>query len=225
MNLFKISLSTTKVESNPLIYPTQLGDIHFYLSINKQKIENFKPVETRVFKKTTVSSWNMEGCRVEFLKTYFKPKIPLSMHVDTCMAGIWRIHCSGEEILPVFRASLNPNSSLVPNGVSETGEGLVSMSFENSEMQLAIGTEDEDSLNDRAFMKDWMPKSFFGNIFSNDIKSLANGIEVSLPCLRVQDCTQIQFIVASTSNKSHKDSCWFAVEQSPEYILKQAEVM
>src|SRR4051794_5694720 len=103
MNLFKRSLNTQKIDLNPLIYPTPFGDIHFDLIINEKKIENLKPLETVCFQKTTVSSWNMENCRIEFLQTHFKPKIPSSMQVDTCIAGIWRVMCLSKEALPVFR--------------------------------------------------------------------------------------------------------------------------
>jgi hypothetical protein len=147
------------------------------------------------------------------------------MQVDACVAGIWRIMCLSKEALPVFKVTLNSNSSLESDGIPESGEGLVSISFENPEMQLSIGTEDEDSLNSRALVKEWMPNHFSGNIFSSSIKYLANGLEVSLPYLKVQDCIQIQFIIASSSNRNHKDSCWFAVEQSSEYIQKEAGVI
>ncbi len=225
MNLFKTSLPTQKVGLNPLIYPSPLGKIHFSLIINEKRIENFKPLETRCFQKTIVSTWEIESCHIELLQTHFEPKIPSSMKVDDCLAGIWRIKCFAEEVKPIFKVILSSNSSLELNGIVESGEGLVSISFENTDMYLSIGTEDEDYLNNRALENQGMPNHFFGKIFSSAIEILANGIAVSLPCLKVQDCIQIQFIVALSSKKHHKDSCWFSVEQSPEHILKRAGVV
>jgi len=224
MNLFNSALSVKKFDSNPLIYSTIFGEIYFNLTINNKEIGGVKSLEIISFNNSIVSRWDLENCHVEFLQTHFKPKIPTSMHVDNCLAGIWRIKCFKEDILPVFKTTLNPNSLFESNGELESGEGVISIRFENHEMQLFIGTEDEDYLNNRAFLNEWMPNHLSGKISSDSIKPLKNGLEVSLPILKKQDCIQIQFVVASSSNKHHKDSCWFAVEQSPEYILKEANV-
>ncbi len=225
MDLFKTPLKTQKTNLSPLSYSTPLGNIYFDLIVNNKNFRDFKPQKTISFQKTIVSLWDLENCCIEFLQTPFKPKIPSTMQVETCLAGIWRIKSLSKELLPVFRVTLNSNSSLELNGEPESGEGLVSITFENPKMKLSIGTEDEDYLNNRAFTKNWMPNHFAGKIFSSAIELLPNGIEVSLPCLKAQDCIQIQFIIAVASKKQHSDSCWFAVEQSSEYILREAGII
>lgn len=224
MNLFKTSSVLQQADLNPLTYPRPFGDVHFDLTVNGEKIKNFKPLKTVVFQKTIISSWNIENCYIEFLQAPFKPKIPSSMQVETCIAGIWRVLCLSNEPLVTFKTTLN-HSLAEFQGFPESGEGLVSIAFEDDKMQLSIGTEDEDFLRSRASVKEWMP-NFSKHAFESSIELLSNGIEIDLPCLKEKDVIQIQFIVAcSLKKKHHETSCWFAVEQSPEYILKESGVI
>ena len=147
------------------------------------------------------------------------------MGVETCLAGIWRVMCLSKEPLLIFKTILN-NLLLESKGFPESGEGLISIAFEDDKMQLSIGTEDEDFLASRSRVKESMPNRFSKDTFESSIEILPNGIEIDLPCLKEKDSIQIQFVVASSLKKKHNEtSCWFAVEQSPEYILKEAGVI
>ncbi len=224
MSLFQIPTRSPISILNSLESSTPFGTLQFELTINDKQIKNFKPVETISFQNSIVSSWCVKECRIEFLITPFQPKIPSGMHVETCLAGIWRIKCLSKNASIIFKTYLKMNPMMIFENYIETGEGLVSMAFENAEWIMNVGTEDEDYLNCRAMSNKWMPNRFKDNIQSDNIQQFSNGLEVTFPNLNEYDSIQTQFIVAWTSKKYNPSSCWFAVDQSSEHILKEASI-
>lgn len=91
---------------------------------------------------TTLSSWLLQECYIEFLQVNFKPKLPLGMHVDQCIASIWRVKAVKNYVTFKFNCSLD--ASLEPS--PESGERLLAQSFEDQITKLTIGTEDEEAL-------------------------------------------------------------------------------
>lgn len=226
MHLFKTSRPVKKTELNLLTFATLLGEIDFDLKINETKIKSFRPLETVSFQNSAISCWIIENAQVEFLQTHFKPKLSPSMEVKGCLAGIWRVKSFKDSSIS-FRTVLNSNPLLQLESFSESGEGLISIAFESDEIQLSIGTEDEDYLDSRAQQKKWMPQYFSKEIFESSLEFISDGIEINLPLLKEEeDFIQIQFVAAwSLKRKDHETSCWFAVEQSPEYILKESGII
>lgn len=113
MSLFRISTRGQISKFNPLESFTPFGALQFELTIDDKQIKNCKPIETISVQNAIVSSWCVEECRIEFLLTPFQPKIPPNMHVETCLAGIWRIKCLSKNASIVFKTYLKTNPMMI----------------------------------------------------------------------------------------------------------------
>jgi hypothetical protein len=151
---------------------------------------------------------------VEFIRAPFEPKIPSHMKVKSCIAGIWRVRSNYDGLRLRFQTRLTSKRE----GIPETGEGLMSVGF-HDKINLSIGTEDEDFLQQRASNGKWMPIRVKDMIKADDIHFIHGGLEVNLPLLAKCEMVQIQFIVAWASKDYPEVTPWFAVEQSPGHIL------
>ena len=218
MNLFKKSNLISQIKQDTLKYSTPFGNINFNCKINEFDVSKIKPSIIHAKEKTIISSWYFQECQVEFLSTNFNPKIPNNMKIENCVAGVWRLICFQEGIKPIFNIKLETNLE----GIPETGEGLISLAFENDTFKLSIGTEDEDYLISRAKMNNWMPTRFqTTDCYTIDYEK--NGIQISLPNLKKEDKIQIQFITA-WSQPEYPESTWFAVEQNLSHLLESITI-
>ena len=181
-------------------------------SITPQKIESVIP-------KMILSSWSLPECHIELLQTHFVPKLPTGMEVEECIGAIWRVKATSENVQLKFNCTLESNLLASP----EFGEGLVAQSFENTSSQIYIGTEDEEYLIQRAG-KYWLPDHFKNKIFAELIQCIPTGIQVTFPSLGTNEILQLHFIVAWTSVANKPISAWYAVDQSPEWILYQVGI-
>lgn len=219
MKLFKSSLHFSKSKQNILSFPTPFGDIYFDLMFNGKSLSEIKPTETQIGGETFISSWEMSDCHIEFLRGNIIPRIPSHMKVENCIVGIWRIINYSVSLKVTFKTHLETKyfSELEKN--SESAEGLICQSFENNVYKLSMGTEDEDFLNQRARGKS-MPIRLQNLIAPYMIECMEDGLQVDLPSFEKGEYFQIQFVVAWALKTYPEDSSWFAVEQSPSYILK-----
>lgn len=209
--------SLSKCNINPLMAETPLGRIRFNCSFNEKSLSNFTPQATFLLDRnsTFLFSWKFEECIIEFLCLNFSPKLPSSMHVDSCFARMWRIKTLDKQIAFNFSGSLE--SQIKP--YNESGECLLAQSFEDSAIKLTIGTEDEDSLMARASKKDWLPLHFKDSLKLDNVRYEKQGLGIFLPESGLNDLIQVHFIVAWTSKIFDPISTWYAVDQSPKYIL------
>lgn len=200
----------------PLTVETPLGHIRFNCSFNEKSLSNVRPQATFLPKhNSTLFSWAFEECNIEFLCLYFSPKLPLGMHVDNCFAGVWRIKTLNKRIF--FNLSGVLESQITPN--PESGEFLLAQSFEDPAIKLTIGTEDEEALVVRASEKNWLPYHFRDSLKPDNVRYDNQGLKIVLPESERHDLIQVHFIVAWTSKRFDPLSTWYAVDQSPEYIL------
>lgn len=209
------ALSTSTI--NPLRVETPLGWMQFNCLFNDKSLSNFKPQAAFLLEpRSTLYSWDFEECHIEFLCSYFQPKLPVGWEVDNCLAGIWRIKTSAKRAHFMFSAYLESQIPADP----ESGERLIAVGFEDPAFQLSIGTDDEDALISRATYNKWLPSHFKDCLSSYSVRYAPHGLEVILPQSRCDDLIQIHFITAwIASTKCNPISTWYAVDQSPEYIL------
>lgn len=202
---------------NPLMVETPLGWMQFNCLFNEKSLSNFKPQATFVLEpRATLFSWDFEECHIEFLCSHFPPKLPVGWEVDACLAGIWRIKTSAKRV--DFRFSVCLESQIPAD--PESGERLIAVGFEDPALQLSIGTDDEEALISRATYNKWLPSHFKDSLSSYSVRYAPHGIEVVLPESRRNDLIQIHFITAwIASTQCNPISTWYAVDQSPEYIL------
>lgn len=219
MKLFKSSLHFSKINQSILSFPTPFGKIYFDLMFNGKNLSEIKPTETQVGGETFISSWEISDCHIEFLRGNIIPRIPSHMKVENCIVGMWRIKNYNENLKVTFKTHLDMEHFSEVEKNSESGEGLICQSFENDVYKLSIGTEDEDFLNQRSQGKS-MPIRLQNLIAPYMIECMAEGLQVDLPPFEKGEYFQIQFVVAWALKKFPDDSSWFAVEQSPSYILQ-----
>lgn len=225
MKLFKSLRESHEIDLNALVFSTPLGNIYFDFLFNGKEISNVKPLKTEIIDQTIISSWDLDECYIEFLKGNFIPKIPFTMKVEACIAGIWRIKSLSKKLKPNFKVHLDTELISEFEENPEGGEGLISQNFENTNYKLSVGTEDEDFLIQRAIGRKWMPLRFQNLINPNMIEYIPGGLQIELPLLENGECVQIQFVVAWSKKNYPEVSTWFAVEQSPNYILQSLSII
>ncbi|WP_068467419.1 hypothetical protein [Candidatus Protochlamydia phocaeensis] len=106
-------------------------------------------------------------------------------------------------------------------GFPDSGEHLISQSFEHNSINLSIGTEDEEKIELRAKNNDWVPLRLQTTIMPDNIRYLDQGLETCFSLIKGEKI-QIQFIVAWVLKTNNDLSTWYAVEQPNIEILKQA---
>jgi len=221
MNLFLINdcSSFPSTTANSLRMETPLGQLRLNCLFNDRSLSDIKPQKSILINsKTILSSWMLEECYIEFLCLDFIPKIPLGMRVDKCIGGIWRIKNFNENV--VFKFNCLLDSSYLKSS-PESGEGLLCQSFENFSTKLSIGTEDEELLIARAAKGNWLPSHFKDNLQPSNVCYVDRGLEVVFPQCRKNDRIQVHFIATWASKANDELSTWYAVDQSPESMLKK----
>lgn len=225
MKLFNIKNTTQPIFSNPLINEIPFGKISFNVLFEELSLKKITPKEVKLSNNNViVSSWLFEKCRIEFLKFNFIPDIPSEMKVSECFIGIWRLQAFENGLKFIFECNLETASQIKLESYSEPGEGLTARSWENSDIKLTIGSEDEDYLIRRALAAKWMPYQFASQITSEAIDCAQKGIAITLPELSKGEFMQTHFIVAWSTKNSPETSTWYAVDQSPFKILNQANI-
>ena len=200
MNLFTSKSQMHPVNAGTSKIKTPLGDVGFDCEFSGKSISDIKPSQIEAENQTAmVFSWLFENAILEFLKLTIKPKLPLNLHIDDCICGIWRIKAL-RDISEGSILTCKLNADLV--GSPESGEGLECQSFENEDFKLSIGTEDLEYLCRRAKSINWLPPRFEHEIDEIELEYLAKGIRVTLPNLFQGETAQIQFIVAWSSKKN-----------------------
>ncbi len=225
MNLFKCSKNRKITQANPLICTTPLGDVLFQFGFNNKERADQPNLKNVTDGNAFIFKWNFQECEVEFFRADFLPKIPSSLKIDYCSAGIWRVKSLSPNLHLNFKTVLQQKLKAETLTSFETGEGLFSCLYENGTTQLSIGTEDEEYLVSRAYTEDWMPKRLETPFLNSTVvQSNSEGIQVVVPPLEVNEELQIQFILAWSSEASSNSSTWFAVDQKASFILNQFNV-
>ncbi len=202
---------------------TPLGTIN--ISIKPSKSENFHKIpinKVLKHKNALLHVVDLEGLFLEIIKLQITPAIPKDMQIEECIAYLIRFKCLKKFQLE-FMCTLEFENDIL-EAEPEPGHRLIAQSFEYKNTRLTIGTEDEESLEDRrAKHHTWMPHRLFTDhlISYENVVCIKNGIKVVLPPFQGES-GQIQFVISWSrvkSNDSH--STWFAVDTPFEEILKQ----
>jgi hypothetical protein len=219
MNLFTTNQKIQLVDSTKEAkIPTPLGDVIFTCEANNNAITKMSPSQIISLQSgEIITSWISDEYIIEFLNFNFTPTLPIELKVEKCTASFWRVKAL-KDLNVNFKCYLNANIKCSP----ESGENLIAASFENNFYNLSIGTEDEESVNNRATSNYWFPSRL--EIKPNHINYLSNGIDILLPTLIKSEQIQIQFIVALSSKANPEISTWYAVDQSPRNLLEKANV-
>lgn len=223
MNLFISHELLHPIDFDILKFQTPLGELFFDCELVNTSIMNVTPIKIEgINSSPIIASWSFDSCYIEFLRSAFIPKLLKGMQVDQCFCGIWRVKAF-KEMNFNFKCYLNKkNNSL--QGSPEPGQGLIAQSFEDNGIKLTIGTENEEEIQNRAKINNWLPTHFQSEIESDHIQYLLNGLKVTLPPLMKTEQAQIHFTVAWNSLRNPEVSTWYAVDQSIQTILKQTNI-
>ena len=221
MHLFKAKGIKTKPSLNSLSLTTPLNNIILNVKSNLNSLVCVTPTDAiSLSSKAEIIGWDDQKYRLELLKMKFDPKIPPGMNIQDCYAFVWRI-CPKTE-------AMDFELDCIINGSSEfefdigSGEGLMSETFTSATNRLTIGTEDIDYLESRAEYNLNFPSRLKSSLSTDIIECLGNGLKINLPKLLPNEIAQIQFIVAWSTFRENDSSTWFAVDQRPNDLFKQA---
>jgi hypothetical protein len=201
---------------------TPLGVISISIkSSQKISLSKFSNMKVLKYKNALLFVIDLNDLYVEIIKLPIVPHIPKHMRIEECVAYLIRFKCL-KKFQPEFVCSLEfADDALAAE--PESGQRLMAQSFEHENTRLTIGTEDEESLEDRAKYHMWMPNRLFTDelISFENVECIKNGIKVVLPFFQ-NEMGQIQFVISWSRVKNNDPaSTWFAVETSSEEILKQ----
>lgn len=203
---------------------TTLGIINVLIKFSQSNFFSKNSIKKVLkYKKSSVFILEEGGLYVEVVKLPIAPKIPKHMQVEKCIAYLIRFKCL-KKLQPQFICALDFADGIL-EGDPESGEGMISQSFEHENTRLTIGTEDEDYLEDRAKNQRWMPYRLFTDelISYENVGCIEDGVKIVLPPFLEEEVGQIQFVISWTQVKANDSiSTWFAVDVSPEEILRQS---
>src|SRR5215470_16355101 len=130
---------------------TPAGNIRTVLTVQHNVVSSALPCETLTLESgARLVRWSAGGTDTELLVAPLQPQLRPEMHVDGCVAALWRV----QALSPVARIEIECNWD-PPRPPSEfegaeTGEFLESAAWNIGALVVRIGTEDNDSLIRRA---------------------------------------------------------------------------
>ncbi len=150
-----------------------------------------------------------------------KPSLPPGMAVSGCLAAIWRVRAVERTAGCRFVCD-RPDPTPEADGSPETGEGLDALTWRTPGHTLSLGTEDGEFLSARAEKNDLVPARLSGELSISTVEYSGSGLIVPFSGLEPSEVLQVQFIVAWEHESAEGSyASWFAVEQSPSYLLRQ----
>ncbi len=223
-NLFETFLKETHPQ-NPLTTDLRLATVSLDIKFNEFNIANGRsPKIGAISPNSVLAIWEENQMDAELLKTKYTPLIPSHMRIAYCWAHLWRVRPRKDLPSLCFECRIAPKQTIIDESI-ETGEHLFSKCFSFEDESISIGTEDEDSLFQRAEANENLPwrytaESPTGFESYNLVESFDLGINVHLPPLKAGELVQLQFVIAGGPDPNAN---WFAVDARPSDILLQGE--
>ena len=222
LHLFDIRCEEFQRVSEPLRIANPLGSIEFCFAVGRSNMTQSNATSCRLPNGNFAVSWEFPTCRAEGVCGRISPRIPAQFAVEDCWARLWRVDAriSIQELTGT--AKWLPGYSWEESG-PESGQLLDAIAFENHSWKLLIGTEGDEALAIRAGHSDWMPKRHLEMLNGSFVPGQyqKDGLTVRSPGLRPGERSQVQFVVAWERQAPECCAAWYAVEQSPDLILKE----
>jgi hypothetical protein len=230
MRLFQCSDPTQSDRGNAVdtaCIVTPGGNIRTAWTVGRTVVSSGVHSETLALKSgARLARWAAKDAHLELLVTPFKPQLRPEMHVDGCVAALWRVQAISSVVQISVECTWNPPRPPAEFGGLETGECLESAGWNIGPLVVQIGTEDNDSLLGRAERGEFFPPRVAERLapFDRSVVSCSyRGLTVRIPDLAAGELMQIQFIVAwATPAEPTDSSTWWAVDTPYQMILQQA---
>ena len=219
--LFNVESIESVAIQGPICLPTPLGILQFNLSIGEVLLGETRH-DVGGIGGSMVCSWDAQMFRAEAIYGRIRPRIPKHMTVLDCWAIVWRVQVTSSPGGIRAIAQWAPDFVWSERG-PESGQFLDAQAFENAEVKLMIGTEDDEAMSRRASSDMWMPKRLTRYIETTHVPAeyRNDGLATCIPSLEMGERCQLQFVVAWEEQAPDCISSWFAVEQDPDHILKE----
>jgi hypothetical protein len=171
---------------------------------NNLKIET--PIGDLLFSVNTLGG-NVKNSAITIYE--FSPTLPEGMTVEGCYCAVLR--CSSPTDLKSISFKCNW-TTFDGKGYSSSGEALAAWEWEDNQIMVMVGTEDEEWLSQRLSEQD--VENYLvemnANCMSININNFPKNTELSL-----------HFVIAWNSLPEKTDaSCWFAVDVPHERVLE-----
>ena len=171
--------------------------------------------------------WSAGGTDTELLVAPLQPQLRPEMHVDGCVAALWRIEAASPVARIAIECTWDPPRPPSEFEGAETGEFLESAAWNIGALVVRIGTEDNDSLIRRAERNEFFPPRVaerLAPLYPSVVRCSYPGLSIRIPDLAVGELMQVQFIVAwATPEQPSDQSTWYAVDAPYRSILEQAQ--
>lgn len=225
MRLFQANCYATAALDVAPFVSTPLGDLGRTYAVNKYDTSlTFQPLCYRhLTRDSVIYQWTSQQCIVEEIVLSFSPPgiaIPLN---SVCCAILFRVFASMR--LNDFDAKLY----WLPGyhwraGMGEPGEGLESRIWFSESWEVTVGTESCDYLGGRSRAGKWMPHRLSSYFETNGDAVIVDkdSVTIHLPELNAGECSQLQFVIASSPRQDDASTMWMCVDQKPESILNAA---
>ena len=168
-----------------------------------------------------VLTYRARAFEADLLLGDISPRLPPHMHVERCVAGVWRIRT--RELLPSLR--FRCSCIELPEDAdfdSASGECLDALIWENSDWVMSIGTQDGECLSGRALRGDNMPRALADQLELATIEYSSNGLCVPMTNVPANEMVQVHFLVAwAVRSETENLSTWYAVDRKSGWILAQ----
>lgn len=206
---------------------TPAGNIRTALTVGRTLVSADIPGEMLTLQSgARLARWSAEGTDTELLVTPLKPHLPPGMHVDGCVAALWRVQAVSSVPRISIECAWNPARPIAEFEGLETGQFLESAAWNIDPLVVQIGTEDNESLKARAERDEFFPRRVADRLdpsYPSVIRCSYRGLTVRIPDLAAGELMQIQFIVAwATPAEPTDTSTWSAVDAPYRRILEQA---
>jgi hypothetical protein len=222
IKLFDVTYLQKQAANKVLSMPTPLGSINLEVVINNSKLSDAQPkISGKISTSACIFGWSLKDIHIELLKVQVEPSLLPTMKISHCIAFLWRFKNLSKKV--DLQLSCRCLFKQQTKGEPESGEGLIAQSWDDTNVRITIGTEDEEDLFERAESQQWLPSRLAKeNLLTPEmIKYLADGIQVSLPTLLENEQGQIQFVIAWVEGKDRCGySTWQAVDMSYKKILE-----
>lgn len=170
-----------------------------------------------------IYEWASQQCILEELVLPFYPQgsdMPIN---SVCCAILFRVFASTQ--CDDFSAKLHwqPGYRWF-TGIGEPGEGLESRVWYSESWEVTVGTESCEYLGGRSRAGKWMPRRMSSYFENNDDAVIVDtdAVTIHLAKLNAGECSQFQFIIASSPRQEDASIMWLCVDQNPESILNAA---
>lgn len=201
---------------------TPLGEIRFHAHL--ENLEQHAPhwFRARDLRKSLIV-WVTPRLRAELLICPIEPLLPPGMTVDGCVAAVWRVRAN-ETVTPFMFECQWLGSTAHKHGPC-SGQGIEAQEWTDGRLNVTVATPDAESILEYPVTGGVLPASWLDYLHSAElgdaalVEYLPEGFRLRTPGLKRDETCHVQYVVAWGNESEENIGPWFAVDQTPNFIL------